>query len=279
MEHLRFTRATLAQDQIDSFLGICNPHKAAATSVRYDLEPEEVYKRSSISHADIHGNFEFLGLCAPQQHDTICSGTAETPVLRPFTGPSWVPNWHSQKLRRCLGLSDFDHQPVLFNASGAVPFNPSFEGQQLTVSGVLIDGIRSISDLCPRDKAFDFSDANSDLYQQYLDFWMTPVDEPASYSDAQRQAETFIRTLCVLGTYLEPIPLPDDIPTIFYNWCRGSSLCKQLKAYGFKPNSNMRGPEQKSFTRLKRLASWGPFITAKGSMGLGREGAAIRDEI
>ncbi|GKU12962.1 heterokaryon incompatibility protein or allele [Fusarium langsethiae] len=279
MEHLRFTRATFAHDQIYSLLGVCNPQEAAATSVRYDLEPEEVYRRSTILHADIHGNLEFLGLCAPQQRDTICSGTAETPVLRPFTGPSWVPNWHSQKLRRCLGISDIGHQREFFNASGAVPFNPSFEGKQLTVSGVLVDKIRSIGDFCPRDKAFDFSDADSDVYQQYLDFWMTPVDEPAPYSDAVSRAETFIRTLSLLGIYLEPVPSPDDIPTIFYNWCSGSSLCKRLEAYGFKPKSNGRGPGQKTFIRMKRLAAWDPFITAKGYMGLGREGAAIGDEI
>ncbi|KAM0550756.1 hypothetical protein ACHAPJ_008821 [Fusarium lateritium] len=174
MEHLRFTRATFAHDQIYSLLGICNPQEAAATSVRYDLEPEEVYQRSAILHADIYGNLEFLGLCAPEQRDTICSGTAGTSDLRPFRGPSWVPNWHSRKLRRCLGLSDIGHQRKFFNASSAVPFNPSFEGKQLAVSGVLVDKVRSIAGFCPRDRASEFSDANSNLYQQYLDFWMTP---------------------------------------------------------------------------------------------------------
>ncbi|KAL6915384.1 hypothetical protein ACHAP8_008298 [Fusarium lateritium] len=279
MEHLRFTRATLAHDQIYSLLGVCNSQEAAATSVSYDLEPEEVYRRSAMLHADIHGNLEFLGLCALEQRDTICSGTAEDPVLRPFAGPSWVPNWHSQKLRRCLGLSDIDHQRAFFNASGGIPFNPSFEGNQLTVSGILIDKIRSIGDFCPRDKAFDFSDANSDLYQRYLDFWMNPVDEPAPYSDALSRAETFIRTLSLLGIYLEPVPSPDDVPTIFYNWCKGSTLCKRLEEYGFQPNRNGKGPEKKTFIRMKRLAAWDPFITDKGYMGLGREEAAIGDEI
>ncbi|KAI1378514.1 heterokaryon incompatibility protein-domain-containing protein [Hypoxylon crocopeplum] len=248
MEHLRFTRATFAHDQIYSLLGVCNAQEAAATSIRYDLEPEEIYKRSAMLHADIHG-------------------------------PSWVPNWHSQKLRRCLGLSDTGHQREFFNASSAIPFNPSFKGKQLTVSGVLVDRIRSIGDFCPRDRAFDFSDADSDLYQQYLDFWMTPVDEPAPYSDAVSRAETFVRTLSLLGIYLEPVPSPDDIPTIFYSWCSGSSLCKRLEAYGFKPKSNGRGPEQKTFIRMKRLASWDPFITVNGYMGLGRNGALIGDEI
>ncbi|KAH7241485.1 heterokaryon incompatibility protein-domain-containing protein [Fusarium tricinctum] len=248
MEHLRFTRATFAHDQVYSLLGICNRQEAVATSVRYDLEPEEVYKLSAMLHADIHG-------------------------------PSWVPNWHSQKLRRCLGLSNISHQREFFNASDAVPFNPSFEGKLLIVSGVLVDRIRSIGDFCPRDKAFDFSNADSDLYQQFLDFWMTPVGEPAPYPDDLSRAEAFIRTLSLLGIYLEPVPSPDDIPTIFYNWCSGSSLCKRLEAYGFKPNSNGRGPGQKTFIRMKRLAAWDPFITDKGYMGLGREGAAIGDEI
>ncbi|KAH6950038.1 heterokaryon incompatibility protein-domain-containing protein [Fusarium avenaceum] len=248
MEHLRFTRATFAHDQIYSLLGICNRQEAAATPVRYDLEPEEVYKLSAMLHANIHG-------------------------------PSWVPNWHSQKLRRCLGLSDISHQRKFFNASDSLPFNPSFEGKQLTVSGVLVDRIRSIGDFRPHAKAFDFSDANSDLYQQYLDFWMTPVGEPAPYPDDISRAEAFIRTLSLLGIYLEPVPSPEDIPTIFYNWCSGSALCKRLEAYGFKSDKNGRGPNQKTFIRMKRLTSWDPFITAKGYMGLGREGAAIGDEI
>ncbi|KAI8412577.1 hypothetical protein FOFC_05835 [Fusarium oxysporum] len=254
MEHLRFTRATFAHDQIYSLLGVCNPQEAAATSVRYDFEPEEVYKRSAILHANIH-------------------------VLRTFAGPSWVPNWHSPKLRRCLGLSHIDHEKSFFNASESVPFSPSFEGEQLTVSGAMIDKISSIADFCPRDRALEFSDANSDLYQQYLDFWMTPVDEPEPYSDAVNRAESFIRTLSLVGIYLEPVPSPDDIPTIFYNWCSGSALCKRLEAYGFKPKSSGTGPEQKAFIRMKRLVSWDPFITFKGYMGLGREGAAIGDEI
>ncbi|KAH6994712.1 hypothetical protein EDB82DRAFT_476437 [Fusarium venenatum] len=258
MEHLRFTRATLAHDHIYSLLGVCNPQEAAATSVRYDLEPEEVYKSSVMLHAEIHGNLEFLGLCASEQCGTICFGRAEAPVLRPFTGPSW---------------------DSAISINSGIPFNPSFEGRQLTVSGVFIDRIRSIGDFCPLDKAFDFSDANSNLYQQYLDFRMTPVDEPAPYSDGISRAETFIRTLSLLGIYLEPVPSPDDIPTSFYNWCKGSFLCKRLDAYEFKPNSNGRGPEKKTFIRMKRLASWDPFITAKGYMGLSWEGAAIRDEI
>ncbi|KAL7765262.1 hypothetical protein ACKLNR_003178 [Fusarium oxysporum f. sp. zingiberi] len=254
MEHLRFTRATFAHDQIYSLLGVCNRQEAAANSVRYDLEPEEVYKRSAILHANIHGNLDFLGLCAPEQRDTLFSGSPGAPVLRTFAGPSWVPNWHSPKLRRCLGLSHIDHEESFFNASEAVPFNASFE-------------------------ALEFSDANSDLYQQYLDFWMTPVDEPAPYSDAVNRAESFIRTLSLVGIYLEPVPSPDAIPTIFYNWCSGSVLCKRLEAYGFKPKSSGTGPEQKTFIRMKRLVSWDPFITFKGYMGLGREGAAIGDEI
>ncbi|RBA13660.1 hypothetical protein FPRO05_02453 [Fusarium proliferatum] len=221
----------------------------------------------------------FLGLCAPEQRDNICSGSPGNPVLRPFAGPSWVPNWHSQRLRRCLGLSHIDHEESFFNASELVPFNPSFEVDQLTVSGVLIDRISSIADFCPRDRAPDFSDANSKLYQQYLDFWMTPVEEPAPYSDAVSRAEAFIRTLSLDGIYLEPVPSPDDIPTIFYNWCSGSALCKRLEAYGFKPKSSGIGPGKKAFIRMKRLVSWDPFITSKGYMGLGREGAAIGDEI
>ncbi|EMT66141.1 Heterokaryon incompatibility protein 6, OR allele [Fusarium odoratissimum] len=279
MEHLRFTRATFAHDQIYSLLGVCNRQEAAATSVRYDLEPEEVYKRSAILHANIHGNLDFLGLCAPEQRDTLCSGSPGAPVLRTFAGPSWVPNWHSPKLRRCLGLSHIDHEESFFNASEAVPFSPSFEGEQLTVSGAMIDKISSIADFCPRDRALEFSDTNSDLYQQYLDFWMTPVDEPEPYSDAVNRAESFIRTLSLVGIYLEPVPSPDDIPTIFYNWCSGSALCKRLEAYGFKPKSSGTGPEHKAFIRMKRLVSWDPFITFKGYMGLGREGAAIGDEI
>ncbi|KAK7415674.1 hypothetical protein QQX98_005706 [Neonectria punicea] len=279
MENLRFTRATLAHDQVYALLGICNPREAAANPVRYDLEPEEVYRLSAVTHADIHGNLEFLGLCVASHRDDIRTGTAEEPVLRPFAGPSWVPNWHSKNLRRCLGLSDINQKRKFFNASSTIPINPSFEGTRLTVSGILVDKIRSLSDFRPRDKASEFSDANSKLYQQYLDFWMTPVEEPAPYLDAVCRAEAFIRTISLLGIYLEPVPSPDDVPSMFYTWCSGSTLCKRLETYGFKPKSNGEGPMQKTFIRMKRLVSWDPFVTEKGYMGLGREGVTIGDEI
>ncbi|KAH8891665.1 hypothetical protein GQ53DRAFT_865564 [Thozetella sp. PMI_491] len=132
--HFRFTRATLAHDQIYSLLGLCSSEEVASNPIRYDLEPEEVYKTFVVSHAQLHTNLEFLGLCTPAQRDTLCSGSLEKLISRPFAGPSWVPNWHSERLRRCLGLNNFDTDLKFFNASDRIPVTISFQGKELVVS-------------------------------------------------------------------------------------------------------------------------------------------------
>lgn len=117
LEHFRSTTATLAHDQVYSLLGLCSSEEVAGNPIRYDLEPEEVYKTFAPTHARLYNNLEFLGLCTAAQRDSVCSGS----VSRPFAGPSWVPNWYLDHLQRCLGLNDYGTNLKFFNASDRIP--------------------------------------------------------------------------------------------------------------------------------------------------------------
>lgn len=46
LEHFRFTKTTLAHDQIYSLLGLCNSEEVAGNPIRYDLEPRRCTKHS-----------------------------------------------------------------------------------------------------------------------------------------------------------------------------------------------------------------------------------------
>jgi hypothetical protein len=133
LENLRFTRSTFAHDQIYALLGLCSPEEVARNPIRYDLEAEEVYKTCAVSHAQLHNDLEFLGLCAPAQRDILCPGPLRDLKSRPFAGPSWAPNWHSKYLKRCLGLGRLEIEHKYFDASGAIPVNPAFVSNELVV--------------------------------------------------------------------------------------------------------------------------------------------------
>jgi hypothetical protein len=279
LEHFRFTRTTLAHDQIYSLLGLCSSEEVAGNPIRYDLEPEEVYKTFVTSHAQLHTNLEFLGLCTPAQRDALCSASLDKLISRPFAGPSWVPNWHSERLRRCLGLSNFDTDLKFFNASDRIPITMSFQGNELVVSGVRLDQILSLGGFCYPERRPELSDANSRLFQQYFDFWTTAAERLMPYKDKRHLAETFARTVSLLGIYLDPVPSPIDIPDMFCRWCSDSILGRQLAEYGLKPTSARNVDGQKTFMRMKRLISWEPFVTEKGYIGFAREQSRVGDEI
>ncbi|KAH6675115.1 heterokaryon incompatibility protein-domain-containing protein [Halenospora varia] len=256
LENLRLTRATLAHDQIYALLGLCSPEEAAKNPIRYDLEPEEVYRTSAVSHAQLHNDLDFLGLC-----------------------PSWVPNWHSKHLRRCLGLGRLDNEHQFFRASGAIPVDPTFKGNELMISGILVDRIKVLSDFCSPDRRHELSDANSKLFQQYFDFWMTPTGYPMPYKDDANQIETFARTISLLGIYLEPLPSPNELLEMFHRWFSGSALGEQLEQHGLGRNSAGQANGTKRFMRMNRLMSWEPFVTEQGYIGLAREKCSVGDEI
>ncbi|EHK22880.1 uncharacterized protein TRIVIDRAFT_60299 [Trichoderma virens Gv29-8] len=124
----------MALDQIYSLLGLCSPEEVAGNPIRYDLEPEEVNESFAATHKRLHNNLEFLGLCTAVQRDALCSGSMDKLISRPFAGPSWVPNWHSQCLQRCLGLNDYNTDLKSFNASDGILMTVSFQGNELGVS-------------------------------------------------------------------------------------------------------------------------------------------------
>lgn len=284
LENLRLSRATLAHDQIYALLGLCSPEEVAKNPIRYDLEPEEVYRTSAVSHAQLHNDLDFLGLCTPVQRDALWSGPLEDLKPRPFNGPSWVPNWHSKNVRRCLGLGRLDDEHQFFCASGAIPVDPTFKGNELTISGILVDRIKVLGDFCHPDRRHELSDANSKLFQQYFDFWMTPTRYPMPYKDDVSQTETFARTISLLGIFLEPVPSPNELLEMFHSWCSGSTLGKQLEQRGLGRHSNSaaglaKGTCTKRFMRMIRLMSWEPFVTEQGYMGLARENCSVGDEI
>ncbi|KAJ2996044.1 hypothetical protein NUW58_g1096 [Xylaria curta] len=93
---------------------INDSEEAASNPIRYDLEPEEAYKTFVVTHAELHQDLEFLGLCNPVQRAAVCSDELGRQQYQYFSALSWVPNWDSKSLRRCLGTLSLDH---LFNGN------------------------------------------------------------------------------------------------------------------------------------------------------------------
>lgn len=147
------------------------------------------------------------------------------------------------------------------------------------ISGILVDRIKVLGDFCRPDRRQELSDANSKLFQQYFDFWITPTGHPMPYKGDASQIETFVRTISLLGIYLEPLPSPNELLEMFHRWCRGSTLEEQLEQRGLGRNSASRANGTKRFMRMKRLMSWEPFVAEQGYIGLAREKCSVGDEI
>ncbi|PKK50211.1 hypothetical protein CI102_4318 [Trichoderma harzianum] len=249
LEHFRSTTATLAHDQVYSLLGLCSSKEVAGNPIRYDLEPEETYKTFFVS--------------------------------RPFAGPSWVPNWHSERLQRCLGLNDYGTNLKFFNASDRIPMTALFRHNELEVTGVWLDRILSIGRFCRLERRHELIDPNSRLFQEYFDFWtsVAAAERIMPYRDKKHLAETIARTLSLLGIYLNPMPVLADIPDMFCRWCRGSNLGRQLAEYGLKPKNATNLEGERVFMGMRRLTAWEPFITESGFIGLARGNSSVGDEI
>ncbi|KAI3319703.1 heterokaryon incompatibility protein-domain-containing protein [Xylariaceae sp. AK1471] len=253
LENLRSTQSTLAHDKIYGLLGFCSSEEAAGNPIRYDLEQEETYKMFVMTHIDMHHDLEFLA-------------------------PSWVPNWDSTCLRRCLGFSKVSYDEKYFDAPGTLTLDYSFNANELVVSGVMVDRIQVLGDFVQLERHAELSDPNSRIFQQYFDFYMTrPVGE-TPYTDDVSRARAFSRTIGLLGVYLDPVPLPDELPEMFYRWCQGSTLGNKLEDRGLRYQLSQKGG-LKGFMRMKRLLSWQPFITQRGYIGLAREKCSVDDEI
>ncbi|KAI0185339.1 heterokaryon incompatibility protein-domain-containing protein [Xylaria flabelliformis] len=199
LENLRSTYSTLPHDKIYGLLGFCSPEEAAGNPIRYDIEPEEVYKTFVVTHAKIHQDLDFLGLCTPVQRDTVRVGTQQR---RRFSAPSWIPNWDSSNLRRCLGLSRIAYDEKYFNASGTLPIDCSFRANELVVSGTMVDRIQFLGGFTELGHHDGFSDPNSKIFQEYFDFYMTrPIGE-TSYKDELSRVKAFVHTISIYGVYL-----------------------------------------------------------------------------
>ncbi|TRX89853.1 hypothetical protein FHL15_009286 [Xylaria flabelliformis] len=275
LENLRSTYSTLPHDKIYGLLGFCSPEEAAGNPIRYDLEPEEVYKTFAMTHAKIHHDLDFLGLCAPVQRDTV---RVDAQQRRRFSAPSWIPNWDSSNLRRCLGLSRIAYDEKYFNASGTLPVDCSFRANEMVVSGIMVDRIQFLGDFTELGHHDGFSDPNSKIFQEYFDFYMKKPITETPYKDELSRAKAFVRTISLYGVYLSPVPSSDELPEMFYRWCQGSTLENQLKERGLK-YERFQTDFPKGFIRMKRLPSWQPFITQKGYIGLAREKCSVGDEL
>ncbi|KAI0550384.1 heterokaryon incompatibility protein-domain-containing protein [Xylaria curta] len=284
LENLRSTHSTLPHDKIYGLLGFCSEEEVAGNPVRYGLEPEEVYRTFVTTHAQVHHDLDFLGLCTPVQRDTVrIVDIAGRQQRRRFSAPSWVPNWDSGNLRRCLGLSRINYDEKYFNASGALPVDCLFRANdEMVVSGTMVDRIRFLGgDFTTTETGHIggfFSDPDSKIFQDYFDFFMKlPIGE-TPYEDELSRVKAFARTISLYGVYLSPVPPPDEVPEMFYRWCRGSTLGKKLEERGLKYEiSDTDVP--KGFVRMKRLPSWQPFVTQEGYIGLAREMCGVGDEI
>ncbi|KAI1874881.1 uncharacterized protein JN550_002310 [Neoarthrinium moseri] len=279
LENLRFTRASLAHDQVYGLLGFCSLSEAAGNPIQYHRSAEEAYQICVMTHAQLYNDLNFLGLCTHTQKDTISDDLSGTCFPRPFEGPSWVPNWHSRYLRRCLGLGVLEHDQTYFNASATLPVEFAFDQNKLIVSGVLVDRIQALADFSALHRKSDLSDPDAKVFQDYFDFWAQVADRPAPYGERGAWARAFTRTLSLMGVYLNPVPRPDDIPTMFWHWCRNTNMGNQLEGKALSLPEVTDNIDQRGFARMKRLSSWRPFITVKGYIGLAREEGHVDDEI
>ncbi|KAL7955595.1 hypothetical protein V8C34DRAFT_316325 [Trichoderma compactum] len=221
-------------------------YHVAGNPIRYNLEPGEVYKTFAATHARLYNNLEFLGLCTAAQRDFVCSGSVDKLVSRSFASPTWVPNWHSERLQRCLGLSDYGTNLKFFNASDRIPTTVLFRYNELEVSYVRLDRTLSIGRFCRLERRHELTDPNSRL---------------------------------LLGIFLNPMPLLADIPDMFCRWCRGSNLGRRLAGYGLKPKNARNLEGERVFMGMRRLTAWEPFITESGYIGLARGNSRVGDEI
>lgn len=273
LENLRNTHATVAHDQIYGLLGLCSPEEAGGNPIRYDLEAHEVYKTAVETHARLYNDLEFLGLCTPVQREGDDRDQS-------FKGPSWVPDWHSPQLRRCLGFAKTDGEVHSFNAPGSMTPKFAIKGNDMEVLGVLVDTIEVLGDFVHLDRRDEVSDPNSKLFEQYFDFWMKSTPSHENEDVLTDRAESFVRTLSLLGVYLDPVPSPDAVLAMFYRWCSGSTLGQKLaEDFGFGRRGKHRQDVGRTFMRMKRLLSWQPFNSKGGLMGLAREKCSVGDEI
>lgn len=281
LENLRSTAATLAHDQVYALLGLCSSEEVRGNSVRYDLEPEDVYQNSTISHIAIHGDSEFLALCTLVQRDTVTIKLPEGGLQsRSYEGPTWVPNWHSKHLRRCLGFDTITGDQLLFTASRTISMTTSIEHNRLSVSGILIDKIKALGSFSHRHRSGEFSDPNSEILQQYFDFWISAtVSQNLSYASDTHKAKAFIRTITLHGVYLNPFPSDSELIAYFICWCRGSVLFDRLQKLGIREVTSSGWNHKSTFVAMRRLLSCQPFITEQGYFGLAREGCQIGDEV
>ncbi|KAI0528339.1 heterokaryon incompatibility protein-domain-containing protein [Xylaria digitata] len=267
LENLRLKQSALPCDKIYGLLGFCSSEEAAGNPVHYHLGPEEAYKTFVVTHANLH-----------IQRDTVCRDELGHQQCRRFSAPSWVPNWDSKSLRRCLGLSHLSYDEKYFDASGTLSVDYSFNANELVVSGVMLDRIQVLGDFVQVERRAEFSDPSSRIFQQYFDFYMTrPIGE-TPYTDELSRAKAFSRTISLFGVYLTPVPSSDELPEMFYHWCQGSILGSQLEERGLKYQASQRDG-LKGFMRMKRLLSWQPFITQRGYIGLVREKCGVGDEV
>ncbi|KAI1736379.1 heterokaryon incompatibility protein-domain-containing protein [Xylaria scruposa] len=275
LENLRSTFSTLPHDKIYGLLGFCSSEEAAGNPIRYDLKPEEVYKTFVITHTKIHQDLDFLGLCTPVQRDTV---RVDAQRRRRFSAPSWIPNWDSRNLRRCLGLSRMAYDEKYFNAPGTLPIDCSFRANEMVVSGTIVDRIQFLGDCTEPGHHGGFSDPNSKIFQEYFDFYMKRPIEETPYKDELSRVKAFARTISLYGVYLSPVPSSDELPEMFYRWCQGSTLGNQLEERGLKYDIPQTDAS-KGIIRMKRLLSWQPFITQEGYIGLAREKCSVGDEL
>ncbi|KAL7928891.1 heterokaryon incompatibility domain-containing protein [Trichoderma chlorosporum] len=255
LEHFPSTRATVADDQIHSLLGLCSHQEVSGNPVWYDVELDVAYRTFAELHPRLYGNFEFLGLCTAAQRDVLWSGSVDKLICRPFAAPSWVPSWHSERLRRFSSLNDYDADLEFFNASNKIPLSRSFRADGLDVSGIWLDRILGLGDFYHQERL-------RELFQEYFDFSTTvaAVKRIMPCRDKTHLAETMTRTLSLLGIYLDPVPLPADTPDMFCRWCRGSNFGRQLAELGPRAKDGTNSKGGKMSMGMRHLMPWEPRV-------------------
>jgi hypothetical protein len=159
-----------------------------------------------------------------------------------------------------------------FKASQGLEMSHAFDGGVLTVSGFMIDRIRSLGTICS-------SSRQTELVEEFLSFWMTfPIDTTPYHNELHR-IEVFARTLSILAAWANPVPNAADVPGMFYRWCKNSNIGERMRASGFDAESSKNNGDKRPFFKMMRLTSWEPFVTERGYIGLARKQCSEGDEV
>lgn len=144
----RGNRATDPRDKVYALMGLLTPEDRSNVLVDYKKSIDEVYTEVAISILKKENSLRLLSGVQYLTHTQLCGD------YRASSLPTWVPNWSSKSPTVSLGLSNPYMEP--YDAGGQpacgmkVEFDSVNNQPRLYCSGIILDTIRTVGDVCWR---------------------------------------------------------------------------------------------------------------------------------